>query len=263
MKKIKIIYLPGHGGNFLAALFSLDPVSKPLLPINNGTQDTPMSRVNLYIDFLKQKKSPHFALAGHLVYEQSYEYCIQSVHPEEFNFDKDIHRLFQIHLDWSNFSNYWLAQSKINMDFQLARLRPGETQKNLEITKLYQPNTISINRFLNLQSWTQEYLRINELIGLQPHLVAAEILYKFWYELRVRDIIDNFDSLESHQLYKYYLERLREETAGTKTQWQVFYERVKDPQWPDCDEEKDFLKLPRWIQQELITKFGYQPQKQF
>ena len=262
MKKIKIVYLPGYGGNFLATLFSLDPSTRPLLPIKDTTQDTPMARANLYIDFLLQKKSPHFGLGEYSDSKQSYEYRIQSIHPEEFNFNEDIHKLFQIDLDWSDFSNYWLIQSKINMDFQLARLRPGEIKKNLQIKKWYQTETISINQFLNVQSWTQEYTRINDLIGLPSHLIAAEMLYTFWYNLRVKDISDTFDNIEFQQLYKYCLQRLKEETTGTKTQWQIFYERVRDPQWPECENEKDFVLLPKSIQNELINVFGYRPQKQ-
>ena len=41
--------------------------------------------------------------------------------------------------------------------------------------------------------------------------------------------------------------------------WQEFYNEIKDPTWPDCTVEKDFVQLPKTIQKECIEKFGYQP----
>lgn len=43
------------------------------------------------------------------------------------------------------------------------------------------------------------------------------------------------------------------------TAWLSFYEQVKDPSWPDCDTEEEFIKLPEHIQNECITQFGYRP----
>ena len=39
--------------------------------------------------------------------------------------------------------------------------------------------------------------------------------------------------------------------------WKEFYSAVRDPQWPDCEHEKDFQHLPESIQQECINQFGY------
>jgi hypothetical protein len=41
--------------------------------------------------------------------------------------------------------------------------------------------------------------------------------------------------------------------------WINFYSKIKDPQWPNCNQEKDFKFLPEWIQKECIEVFGYQP----
>ena len=40
------------------------------------------------------------------------------------------------------------------------------------------------------------------------------------------------------------------------TPWQQFYESVKDPGWPECNNEKDFAYLPEHIQQECY-EHGY------
>ena len=43
------------------------------------------------------------------------------------------------------------------------------------------------------------------------------------------------------------------------TTWQEFYQAVKDPEWPNCDDEQDFANLPKHIQQECQEVFGYVP----
>ncbi len=43
------------------------------------------------------------------------------------------------------------------------------------------------------------------------------------------------------------------------TPWQEFYQSVKDPDWPTCENEKDFWTLPVWIQHEMQSMHGYQP----
>ena len=41
--------------------------------------------------------------------------------------------------------------------------------------------------------------------------------------------------------------------------WSYWYDRVRDPSWPDCPTEEDFTKLPDWIQKECIELHGYNP----
>jgi len=41
--------------------------------------------------------------------------------------------------------------------------------------------------------------------------------------------------------------------------WQEFYSAVRDPQWPDCESEENFIQLPESIQLECINQFGYVP----
>ena len=40
--------------------------------------------------------------------------------------------------------------------------------------------------------------------------------------------------------------------------WNLFYPRVRDPSWPDCENEWEFYQLPLAIQTELINDFDYQ-----
>ena len=39
--------------------------------------------------------------------------------------------------------------------------------------------------------------------------------------------------------------------------WAEFYDDIKDPSWPPCDQESDFVNLPQHIQDECINIYGY------
>lgn len=261
MQNIEIVYLPGYGGNFLSSLFSLDPSTYPW-NINDLAHDSPQSRVENYLNTNKNKKILHIGeIKKHVANNAGqYQYCIGSVHPHEFNQNKQQDKYFLVELDRSDFSNYWLVQSKIDFDYQIARLRVGEIKKNLQIKKRLNPEIISINCFLDPNQWLAEYKRINQIIGLPDHCVQAEILYTFWYNLRVKHYADTCVKLTSSDHATYCYKRRYEEVWGTPSSWQTFYERVRDASWPDCDNEKDFRLLPIWIQHELINVFNYQPQ---
>lgn len=41
--------------------------------------------------------------------------------------------------------------------------------------------------------------------------------------------------------------------------WSEFYKEIKDPSWPECNDEGQFDLLPDHIQQECIKVFGYTP----
>lgn len=41
--------------------------------------------------------------------------------------------------------------------------------------------------------------------------------------------------------------------------WQEFYQQIRDPSWPDCVAEEDFITLPKHVQHECQQQFGYIP----
>ena len=43
------------------------------------------------------------------------------------------------------------------------------------------------------------------------------------------------------------------------TTWVEFYNQIRDPSWPDCDNEENFAQLPLSIQDECRNQFGYRP----
>lgn len=46
-----------------------------------------------------------------------------------------------------------------------------------------------------------------------------------------------------------------------ESQFRNWYNRIRGPLWPDCNNEKDFFLLPKFIQDECIKVFGYQPKE--
>jgi hypothetical protein len=191
-----------------------------------------------------------------------YTVNVQSVHPEEYcSWAKHSEtKKCVVDLDWSNFSNYWLQQSKIDFDYQLARLRIDEAEKNARLLKQHGIIIINLNNMLDINHWRNEYCRISSAMNLPIYSEPASMIYHCWYELRVKKYVDNFMQLDSDQHAKYCYLRLKEEQCGTITSWKLFYERVRDPDWPDCPYEQDFCKLPERIRHELIDVFKYRPQ---
>lgn len=52
------------------------------------------------------------------------------------------------------------------------------------------------------------------------------------------------------------------DTVGNnETHWLTFYQLIKDPSWPDCDDESNFDLLPDSIKQECIEIFNYVPKR--
>lgn len=41
--------------------------------------------------------------------------------------------------------------------------------------------------------------------------------------------------------------------------WQEFYKQIRDSSWPECESEQEFNNLPKHIQQEIVSTFGYVP----
>lgn len=58
---------------------------------------------------------------------------------------------------------------------------------------------------------------------------------------------------------KNFISRPPEFTTKVLSKWITFYEQVRDPSWPDCEYEKDFVNLPDHIKKECIEVFGYNP----
>jgi hypothetical protein len=258
MKKIQIVYLPGFGGNFLESLFSLDPVTQPCMGISTAN-DTPSNRIDCYVKKLQEQSIVHW---GDLINNKSsngnYPVLVQSIHPQQFSFDdEDIDR-FLVDLSWSNFANYWLITSRQNFGYQIARIATDEIDKQIRIKKKYDPTLISLDAFLDPATWMDEYIRVSQLMELS-YYPAAEKLYRLWYNIRVRAVREKFVNIDSLTKVSVCRARLEENVYGAPTNWNIFYENIRDPSWPNCRSESDFENLPARIKAEIINDFNYVP----
>ena len=264
---IQLIHLPGFGGNFLKSLFSLDPTTTPWNQIDYDN-DNPTNRVECYLSVLHgNKKINHWLDLQQKTISapnDRFETTITSIHPQQFSFEIDaqenINQRFLVGLPWDDFSNYWLMDTKENLDFQLARQAPNE-EKNLRLIKRkFDLELISISPFLNFDGWVDEYVKISNKMGVNSYPDQAEKLYQAWYQLRVKSLKNKFHELSKQDKSNYCAKRLKEEQRGSPDNWQIFYENVRDSAWPDCDTESEFISLPDHIKQELIEFFHYVPQ---
>jgi len=264
---IQLIYLPGFGGNFLESVFSLDPTTTPWSQIDYAN-DNPTNRVECYLSLLHgHKKINHWLDLQQKTTSapnDRFETTITSIHPHPFSFEIDaqenINQRFLVELKWDDFSNYWLMATKENLDFQLARQAPKEEKRIRLIKKKFELESISLNAFLNYNSWTDEYVKTSHKMGIKSYPDQAVKLYQAWYQLRVEPLKNTFGSLTKQNISDYRAKRLREDQRGSPSNWQIFYENVRDSAWPDCDKESEFISLPDHIKQELIEFFHYVPQ---
>lgn len=280
-----IIYQPGYGGNLLCCLFSLDPITKSLLSINYPNID----RSELYT-FNHSKKFANWESWHAITCNERHRSILPNriddriltlvIHPKEYlvgNYT-DMGLNFTIYLaalSRSEFSDYWLMRTKEKWN-GFPFLRRQEIVQEEYINNTYNPITISVDSFLNLHTWQDEYLRINKLMNLTPNLTVASKLYRDWYDLRVAPLRKEFDILSTVQINIYSEQRDNMEANSrnlfemefpiqsasvltAEDNWVNLYNQTRGVDWPDCPPSSDFYKLPIQIQQELIVDFNYNP----
>jgi hypothetical protein len=271
MKTNIIIYQPGYGGTFLQYLFSLDNKTVPY-----GSD--PINRLDTYL-FDHAEHYPNWE-QFHLNHtdvnsinlttiDDQYTSMTISVHPTEFYQSNQLviksndvnTSVYLAELSHNSFNNFWLVRFKEKGNGYPC-LRPQEIVQEEQIRTTYIPVSIHIDKFLDPSTWSAEYLRINDLMGLTPQLESAEKLYESWYKQRVEPFRQEFNQLTIKEIETYSHRRILSETASknsTSQYWYDFYNSVRGDNWPDCDDECNFHQLPAWIQQELIEKFDYFP----
>ena len=266
-----IIYQPGYAGNFLQNLFSIDPSTVP-----HTEQDT-TDRLSVYSfdnaklfaslsEFHSEHINKHnikFCTADFEQLSTKYQTLTYSVHPVEYfkshNLRSNAVTFYLSELSYSDFANFWLIKTKQN-NFPV--LRPQEIVKEEYIRKNYNPISISIDAFLDSTKWQEEYLKINESMGLLPQLTIATELYQSWYNYRVATIKKEFNELTQQQIESYNQQRFAEELTSRTvcdTTWAEFYNSIRGNTWPDCGNEQDYYQLPQCIQEEIKEQFDYLP----
>lgn len=208
--QIKIIYLPGFGGNMLTYLFSLDPITVPHIVETNDVD----SRAKNY-DFNNTRNYPtwnhfhHYTQDLQFISTEQKQVLITRVHPHEFVPVADA-AYFIVNLSYSDFANYWLV--KTNQQWGgFPRLRPGEFEKETLIREAHNPVGISMDCFLNPLLWQDEYIRVSHLMNLPLQLDAAKRVYYSWYGIRVAQLQRSFSVLSAEEKSSYLAARLVEQ----------------------------------------------------
>jgi len=209
--QIKIIYLPGFGGNMLTYLFSLDPITVPHIVETDNVD----SRANNY-DFNNTRKYSSWNHFHHhtenlqfISTSKQKQVLITRVHPIEFA-PADDTAYFIANLSYSDFANYWLVKTKQQWG-GFPKLRPGEFERETSIRAAHNPVGISIDCFLNPLLWQDEYIRISHLMNLPLQLDAAKRIYYSWYGIRVAQLQRSYSVLPAEERPKYLAARLAEQ----------------------------------------------------
>jgi hypothetical protein len=113
-------------------------------------------------------------------------------------------------------------------------------QKIIENTRFWLDNLLHYEKQIE-RGLEDNFSRFVEL-GKEYLSNAGRAIKKLNIDCDAKDILPIFDPI-------------------THASWKQWYSRIKDPLWPDCDQEEDFDKLPKWIQNECIEVFGYQPKE--
>jgi hypothetical protein len=266
-ESIAIIYQPGFAGHLLEYLLTLDSSTLWIKPTSVQLEDSLENRLNFY-SFNNTKQYDHWG-AFHESRWASVNTLpnprgltkINSVHPLAFDKVINYNKWLIVNLSYADFNNYWLIETKRNWH-NFPVLRNGEFEKEMMLRKKISLE-ISLDKFLALETWTEEYQRISNLINLPVLIDAATELYNSWYTIRVLPYIKKFKTLTDDQKMMYRTARHRLEAnklayidndiLGTTGYIHLinFYNRLRAEEWPIITNINDFKNLPKYIELEI------------
>ena len=213
MESVIILYLPGHAGNFVARLFSLDATTMPLLPKHVLGQSIKKAHIPDDFDRLKNyqyssiltdfktwqqyhdsyadyKESSTYQLLNIFCKEQ-FSRIVFKMHPHEFITDfvpGTAAELYYVDLDLDRWGT-WVDTQQQKLNFQY---RDNERQQFETLREKYKMQPISLDRLLQSQrSFLQEYHRVCGIMGIVPLPEQALALRKDWMSVRVDNQIPN------------------------------------------------------------------------
>ena len=233
-----ILYQPGLAGHLMKCLFSLSTNTVRLTALRAGEQDTAASRAET-LSFNKTRLYSNW-FTFHMHSDGSSEKqlsktkvmpgqtLIMAEHPimAEYRFEQwealynycDI-TYFLAYLSDAAWSSYWLVRSKERMgNFPTITAADIDAEKKLLARLPQYPRIISVDAFLNEDTWEAEYSRVNKIMGL-PDTPESTQLYEEWYALRVQEVRTDFNDTSDEQLMKYSHERIKHDTFGQTRFW--------------------------------------------
>jgi hypothetical protein len=208
MKTVIVLYMPGHAGNFVSRLFSLDSKTMPLIrqqlmteSIDQGLEiPDSFDRLTNYrfskvFDEFDSWQEFHRAYADHKDYvsyrllnvfcNQKYVRIVFPLHPYEFGHDfsdPDETEFYYVDLDLDRWGS-WVDTSRQKLHFED---RPNERKDFEHYKNSYNMKPISLSLLLeNESAFLQEYNRVCKEMNISPDNNQALTLYTDWYSSRV------------------------------------------------------------------------------
>jgi hypothetical protein len=208
MKTVIVVYMPGHAGNFVARLFSLDPTTMPLIRhdrleqhLAQGTAlpedfdrltNYQFSSINqefnewqqFHLSYADEHELPQYRLLN-IFCGFRYSRIMIPVHPHEFTYfsTPEPPELYCVDLDLDQWGDWVISQQK-----KLGFYHRHNEYENFKKQKtLYNMKSIDLTKMLHSeQNFLEEYLRIcgQMMIGPQPD--QALWLRNDWYSVRVK-----------------------------------------------------------------------------
>lgn len=208
MKTVIVLYLPGHAGNFVARLFSLNTDTMPL--IRQDQLEQHLDQGTALPDDFDRLANYRFSLVTqefgdwqrfHRAYADAYElpqyrllnvFCglrysriVVPIHPNEFvDFSSpEPTEFYCVDLDLDQWGTWVDAQQKI-LGFYHRGNEHGEFEKQ---KNLHNMKSIDLTKMLNSeQDFLEEYARICNQMLIEPQPDQALWLRRDWYSVRVR-----------------------------------------------------------------------------
>jgi hypothetical protein len=181
MKTVIILYLPGHAGNFVARLFSLNRESMPLLPQGmlqhhlESVTDIPedFDRLENYRFSTVSKafndwQQFHRSYADHKEYscynllniycKQKYSRVVFPLHPHEFIADFDNQsesELYYVDLDLDRWGN-WVNEQQTKLNFQYRHNAPLTSRIDPGTTNIIDLYVVTLGYYTSYQNWIRD-----------------------------------------------------------------------------------------------------------
>ena len=209
LKYIFIVYLPGYAGNFLARLLSLSKSTVPVLPIEMLKNFDRIPNLNIdqrlqlysFKDVRQQYQNwqvyhrewitfyNHVDICERI--DNEFSHIVYSLHFPEFKkFNQEITNIknkevFYVKLDLNRYKP-WIEKSQLDLNF---KYRLDEIENYSKWSSLLDLN-INLTKILdNEVDYLEEYRNIQKFLNLDVYENEALILYKEWYDTRVRPYI--------------------------------------------------------------------------
>jgi hypothetical protein len=209
MKTVIVLYLPGHAGNFIARLFSLNNQTMPLLQktqlqyslgsgqpipddfdrLENYQFSTVPTRFNNWQQF-HRSFADHKEYSGYrllnLFCKRKFSRIVFPLHPHEFATDFDNQsqaEFYYVDLDLDQWGD-WVNDQQAKLNFQY---RSNEHEQFHKLKDLHAMKPISLDNMLHSEhGFVTEYHRVCDVMSIPANIEQALQLRHDWMSVRVQ-----------------------------------------------------------------------------